>query len=83
MAVLRVREAFACHYRGVDEVFPPGRLVDSGDPVVKGREHLFESVEVAASRESRAPLGGVVESATAAPGEKRSVAVKPEGKRAD
>ena len=39
-----------------------GDLVDSSDPVVNGREHLFESVE------------DIVEAATAAPGESRTVA---------
>ena len=36
-------------------------IVSSDDPVVKGREHLFKVIEV--------------EQATAAPGEKRSVAI--------
>lgn len=72
MAVLRVREAFCAYYKGVEEVFAPGRLVDSGDRIVKGREHFFETVEVAASRQS-----GVVESATAEPGERRSVEPAP------
>lgn len=83
MATLRVRGSFACIYQGVEEVFAAGRLVDASDPVVKGREHLFEPVEVAASRQSlmgrTAPAP--VEQATAAPGEKRSVAPsKPKGK---
>ena len=45
-------------------------IVASDDPVVKGREHLFKAVEV--------------EQATAAPGEKRSVAIpkkKPAAKK--
>ncbi len=36
-------------------------IVSSDDPVVKGREHLFKPIEV--------------EQATAAPGEKRNVAI--------
>ena len=67
MATLRVKSAFACTYHGVEEVFAADRLVDSADPVVKGREQFFEPVEVAASRHAG------VESASAAPGEKRSL----------
>lgn len=74
MATLRVKSAFACSYHGVEEVFAVDRLVDSSDPVVKGREHLFETVEVTASRQSG------VEAATAAPGEKRSLNLAPEKK---
>jgi hypothetical protein len=53
-------------YNGV--LFPVGKEVDKADPVVAGREHLFDA--------SVAP----VEAATAAPGEKRSVAKKSAGK---
>lgn len=70
MALLRVKMPFACTYRGVQEVFAVDRLVDSSDPVVKGRESFFETVEAAASR-----MSAGIESATQAPGEKRSVSL--------
>lgn len=56
-------------YNGV--LFPVGKEVDKADPVVAGREHLFDA--------SVAPVAPV-EAATAAPGEKRSVAKKSAGK---
>jgi hypothetical protein len=77
MGMLRVKEPFACTYRGVEEVFGSGRLVDSKDPVVKGREQFFESVEAASSR-----MSAGIEAATAAPGEKRSVHPAPAKKAA-
>lgn len=61
MAVLRVRTPFAAGNR----VYPAGSTVDAADPVVKGREGLFEAVPDAAE-------SPVVEQATAAPGEKRT-----------
>jgi hypothetical protein len=53
-----------------------GQLFDSKDPVVKGREHLFDPVEesakqAAAKRKTTARKTPAVEQATAAPGEKR------------
>lgn len=65
MALLTVIESFADFSTGHPEVYNPGRLVDENDPVVKGRERHFESAEVTASRTR-------VESATAAPGERRT-----------
>lgn len=60
MPILRATTSFATS----DRTIRTGDLVDSTDPVVKGRESLFELVEVAAAR--------TVEQATAAPGEKRA-----------
>ncbi len=76
MALLTVTEAFADFRSGHPEVYNPGRLVDEKDPVVKGREAHFEPAEAAASRVR-------VESATAAPGERRtrSRASKPAAKK--
>lgn len=69
MAVLRVKEPFACDApNGVQLVFRVGDLVSSDDPVTKGRAVFFEPAEVAASR---SPVGATVEQATAAPGERR------------
>jgi hypothetical protein len=69
MATLRCKEPFSADLGGVPRTIPAGALLDSTDPIVKGREHLFESVDVYMDR--RAPAA--VEAATAAPGEKRSV----------
>lgn len=54
-----------------------GDLVDSSDPLYKGREAKFESVETAVQGRS-----ATVEQATAAPGEKRSVSKPPVKKSA-
>lgn len=62
MPTLRATTSFALPgRRHVNE----GDLVDSSDPIVSGREHLF----VSADRATSAP----VEQATAAPGERRNV----------
>ena len=61
MSQLRCVVPFATATR----VVPNGALVDSDDPIVKGREHLFRPVPA----KGAAP---VVEQATAAPGEQRS-----------
>lgn len=72
MAVLRVREAFAFDEKsGVQRVLRPGDLVDSKDPAVKGRAHLFEPVETTVDRTTDRS----VEQATAAPGERRGSVV--------
>ncbi|QRZ05896.1 hypothetical protein [Mycolicibacterium austroafricanum] len=52
-------------------VIRPGDLFDKTDPCVKGREHLFEPVEVNAERRR-----STVEDASAAPGEKRSLSTR-------
>lgn len=70
MALLTVTESFADFSSGRPEVYNPGRLVDENDPVVKGREAHFEPAEAAASRVR-------VESATAAPGERRTRSRRP------
>lgn len=49
-----------------------GDLVADNDPIVKGREHLFEDAGAYVQREARR-----VEQATSAPGERRSVAPAP------
>jgi chloramphenicol 3-O-phosphotransferase len=70
MAVLRCIEAFAFsdHKTNVERVVRPGDLVDAKDPLVKGREMWFESVDATVDRVS----DRTVEQATAAPGEKRT-----------
>lgn len=69
MALLRVKASFAVGWR----VVPRGALVDAADPIVKGRESLFEPVVATYSTvPASAPVEPVVEQATAAPGEKRT-----------
>lgn len=77
MAVLACTGAFAyTEPNGVQRVLRPGDLVDENDPCVKGRESLFETVEAnvhrATDRAAGKPVDGIIEQATAAPGERRS-----------
>lgn len=64
--ILRVTKAFSVLSDPNGHVYTPGELVDADHPHVKGREGNFETVEAHVSARSG------VESATAAPGEKRS-----------
>lgn len=77
--ILRCKEAFSFDLDGVPQTVTVGALFDSADPVVQGRDRLFEPVDAFVER--RHP---VVEQATAAPGEKRSAAPlrKPSGSKA-
>lgn len=69
MALLRVKASFVDGWR----VVPRGAIVDSSDPIVKGRDSLFEPVAATYSTvPASAPVEPVVEQATAAPGEKRT-----------
>ncbi len=69
MTILRCKEPFAADIDGVPRVITAGQLVDSTDAVVKGRERFFEPVDAHMARRARE-----VEQATAAPGERRSLA---------
>lgn len=62
------RQAFATNVNGETIVIQPGQVVDAGDPILKGREELFEEF-VPKVRQYK---GQRVEQATAAPGEKRA-----------
>jgi hypothetical protein len=75
--ILRVTKAFSVLSDPNGHVYTPGELVDSNHPHVKGREGHFETVEAHVSARS---VG--VEQATAAPGERRSVAKKTAAKKA-
>lgn len=59
VSLLRARATFWWGQR----VINAGDIVSSTDPVAKGRAHLFDPIETAAT----------VEQATAAPGERRTV----------
>lgn len=69
MTIKRCKAAFAASVNGTPHMFKVGQLVDGDDPVIKGREGLFEDVETYVSDRSASR----VEQATADPGEKRSV----------
>lgn len=70
----RVKEAHSFDENGVPVTMRVGQLVDGDDPRIKGREHLYEDADVAAARMSDRSTESVgsVETASAAPGEKRS-----------
>lgn len=67
MAIYAAKEAFTFDQDGVPRFFASGTLVSDDDPGFKGREHLFQAVEVAAAARAAA-----TETAAAAPGEHRS-----------
>ena len=68
MAIRRCTTSFSAFVDGAPRVINEGALVEDGDPILAGREHLFETVEAHVSGRA----GGPVEQATAAPGEKRT-----------
>lgn len=65
--ILRVTKAFSVLSDPNGHVYTPGELVDAAHPHVKGREGNFETVEAHVSARA-----GVSETATAAPGERRT-----------
>lgn len=69
---VRATEAFTFTSRttGLPRVVTPGALFDASDPDLKGKEHLFEPVENHVER-MQATRARAVETASAAPGEKR------------
>lgn len=78
MPIFRAKQPFAyTDATGVPRTVRAGDLFDSGDACLKGRDHLFEPVEVGAERRR-----ATVEDATAAPGEKRSISAPKPAKKA-
>lgn len=75
--VVQAKDAFAVTLKGVPVVVSPGDRYYSDDPIVKGREALFEELDVQSSLSDRraaslaSPLGSAVETATADPGLRR------------
>lgn len=68
--VLRARESFSAPSPdGAGFLVRAGDVLPEDHPVIKGREHLFEPVAAAANR--------AIERATAAPGERRTLARGP------
>lgn len=78
MTVFRAKEPFAFDGKdGVPRVITAGSLMSDADPDFKGKEQLFEPVEVAAERVVKARTG--VEEATSEPNTKRSVSTVKKG----
>ena len=75
MAV-RVKEGISFDLPSGEQVnLRRGQLFPDDHPYIRGREGLFEPAEDAAARAAGRPVGAAVavETATAAPGERRSV----------
>lgn len=74
---LRCKKSFMANVDGVRRTITVGMLVDAADPVCKGRERLFEPVADAAARLGKDRkvdrAASIVESATAEPGERRTL----------
>lgn len=64
MQIYSPRESFVARVDGVDIVFKPSHLIEEGHPILRAHPEMF----VPAHIHFKAPA---VESATAAPGEKR------------
>lgn len=73
--VWRVKEPFSFDERGVPVTMRMGTLLEDDDPRIVGRERYLERAEDAASRS--APPASAMETATAAPGERRSRSAPP------
>lgn len=74
MALFAANQAFCFDGPdGVPRVFTKGVLIDDNDPAYKGRENLFEPVEVLAERPLHQAAGRGVEDASSEPNAKRSV----------
>lgn len=65
----RVKQAHSFDLNGVPVVMRVGALIEDNDPRLVGREALYEDADVAAARSSV----NSVETASAAPGERRAV----------
>lgn len=71
MAVFRVKEPFSFDVDGVPVTVKRGALLEEGHPWVAGHEQYMEPAEDAAQR-SAGTTPQAVETATAAPGERRT-----------
>lgn len=69
MPIKRCKASFSVSVNGVPRVITAGTLLDTSDPVIKGREALFEDVDTYMSERAPQP----VERATAEPGERRNL----------
>ena len=71
--IVQCRSTFATSDNGNTVMIQGGDLYYSDDPIVKGRESLFSEPTVKSSRPAKS-TARAQETATAAPGERRSVA---------
>jgi hypothetical protein len=75
--VVQAKDSFAATINGYPKVVSVGDRFYSDDPIVKGREDLFEPQEVQKSWDDgrlakiSSPLGSAVETAVAEPGVRR------------
>ncbi|MCX5584278.1 hypothetical protein [Streptomyces erythrochromogenes] len=77
MPIKRCKASFSVSVNGVPRVITAGTLLDASDPVIKGRETLFEDVDTYMSERAPQP----VERATAEPGERRSLGGRKPGRK--
>ncbi|MGP3684150.1 hypothetical protein ACTVZO_05450 [Streptomyces sp. IBSNAI002] len=68
MPIKRCTASFVAYRDGMPVVITVGQLMDSDDPLISGREALFEDINTHMARRP-----GGAESATAEPAEKRAV----------
>lgn len=77
MAIKRCKAAFSAYVGGQIRMVNAGELLEESDPVIRGRDHLFEDVgtyvEQRRADAQATQLPPTVERATAEPGEKRAV----------
>lgn len=69
--VWRVKEAFSFDHQGVPVTMRVGDLLEDDDPRAAGREQFLEPAQEAAQR-AAGTTPAAVETATAAPGERRA-----------
>lgn len=77
MPIKRCKASFSVSVNGTPRVVTAGTLLDGADPVIKGREALFEDVDTYMTERAPQP----VERATAEPGERRSLTSRKPGRK--
>jgi hypothetical protein len=92
VAIKRCKAPFSANVDGVPRAVAEGELIQEGDPILKGREHLFEDVQTFMSdrsgrrvEDATADPAGGVEDASAEPGRRRATrrAKNPTSKESD
>lgn len=77
---MQAQAPFVCTVGGVALVVRVGDVYPAGDPAVTASPHSFRPIKVMSSRDQLGPINrvpGVVEVATAAPGERRTLTTPP------
>lgn len=81
--IMEAAESFSVYLKdGTPFVVVTGERFWSDDPIVEGREHLFGELSVRSSRPAR-PASRAVETASAAPGSRRTVTREKDGGKSD